>query len=111
MVETSGSCKISDFGISKQGDDPDGRAFTAMRGTVAWMAPEVLQTPEGGYDSKIDIWSVGCVLSEMLTAKRPWHGSADFPVMMKVHSNLGSFSIPPPDNDIGFPRESSTAFA
>ncbi|KAL0071902.1 hypothetical protein AAF712_000825 [Marasmius tenuissimus] len=86
--------KSSDFGISKQGDDPDGRAFTAMRGTVFWMAPEVLKPSKGGYDSKIDIWSIGCVLAEMLTAKRPWYGEADFPVMLKVSEQKSSPPLP-----------------
>jgi serine/threonine protein kinase len=37
--------------------------------TPLWTAPEVLQ---GQYNSKIDVWSLGCVLVEMLTAQIPW---------------------------------------
>ncbi|KAL0578727.1 mitogen-activated protein kinase kinase kinase [Marasmius crinis-equi] len=92
LVETSGVCKISDFGISKQGDDIDGRAFTEMRGTVNWMAPEVLERREGGYDSKVDIWSIGCVLLEMWTAKSPWEGQALFTLLLKVARE----KLPPP---------------
>jgi serine/threonine protein kinase len=36
LVETSGVCKISDFGISKK-EDVKGQAFTELRGTVYWM--------------------------------------------------------------------------
>ncbi|KAK1233009.1 hypothetical protein PQX77_003811 [Marasmius sp. AFHP31] len=95
LVETSGACKISDFGISKQGDDLDGRAHTAMRGTPFWMAPEVLNPSEGGYDTKVDIWSIGCVLSEMWTASRPWAGLADIPVMITVSRDKIAPPLPP----------------
>lgn len=79
----SGVCKISDFGISKRTDDEAG-AFTAMQGTVFWMAPEVVNTQKKGYNSKIDIWSVGCVVLEMWAGMRPWIGEEMVAVMFKV---------------------------
>ncbi|KAF9015086.1 kinase-like domain-containing protein, partial [Cyathus striatus] len=81
LVEINGSCKISDFGISKKAE---GRAFTGMKGTVYWMAPEVLDSDGKGYDSKVDIWSIGCILQEMWTGKRPWSGEELVAVMMKL---------------------------
>lgn len=85
LVETTGICKISDFGISKRTDDLNGiGASTAMQGTVFWMAPEVIDTPKKGYDKKIDIWSVGCVVLEMWAGKRPWSGDEAIAVILKV---------------------------
>lgn len=56
-----------------------------MKGTIYWMAPEVVGADkEKGYDVKVDIWSVGCVVLEMWTGKRPWHGEELWPVLMKV---------------------------
>jgi len=80
----SGTCKISDFGISKRTDDSSGGAFTAMQGTVFWMAPEVINTQKKGYNFKIDIWSVGCVVLEMWAGMRPWMGDEAVAVMFKV---------------------------
>ena len=82
----SGICKISDFGISKRTDDLHGGAFTAMQGTVFWMAPEVINTQKKGYNFKIDIWSVGCVVLEMWAGMRPWIGEEMVAVMFKVCS-------------------------
>jgi len=55
LVEPTGVCKISDFGISKKADIHRGRAFTGMKGTVFWMAPEILSSGGKGYDVKVDI--------------------------------------------------------
>ena len=87
LVEPTGVCKISDFGISKKADIHRGRAFTGLKGTVFWMAPEILSPQEKGYDVKVDIWSVGCIVLEMWTGDRPWKGEELIPVMMKVPSN------------------------
>jgi serine/threonine protein kinase len=84
LVEMSGVCKISDFGISKRTDDGSGGAFTALQGTVFWMAPEVINTQKKGYNFKIDIWSVGCVVLEMWAGMRPWMGDEAVAVMFKV---------------------------
>lgn len=94
LVEPSGVCKISDFGISKQAEDIiQGRAFTGMRGTIYWMAPEMLDSnKEMGYNVKVDIWSVGCVVLEMWTSERPWFGEEIYPVMLK----LSQQKLPPP---------------
>ncbi|CAH0489115.1 hypothetical protein KXD40_002338 [Peronospora effusa] len=61
----SGDIKLSDFGIAKILEDEDdgarsrGRAYTSC-GTDYYVAPEVLNGE--GYDSKVDLWSLGVVL-------------------------------------------------
>ncbi|KAL3696335.1 hypothetical protein R1sor_010411 [Riccia sorocarpa] len=59
--------KLSDFGASKfLHHDP----HRAMRGTPAWMAPEVVAKLDQGFPS--DIWSLGCTVLEMATGQDPW---------------------------------------
>ncbi|EIN14140.1 kinase-like protein [Punctularia strigosozonata HHB-11173 SS5] len=95
LVETSGVCKISDFGISKRTDDMNaGAAFTAMQGTVFWMAPEVVKTGKQGYNTKIDIWSVGCVVLEMWAGRRPWNEEEAVAVMFKLYGKEASPPVP-----------------
>ncbi|KKA28870.1 hypothetical protein TD95_000259 [Thielaviopsis punctulata] len=74
LLDLDGTCKISDFGISKKTDNIYGNDKTnSMQGSVFWMAPEVINPPEGkGYSAKVDIWSLGCVVLEMFVGKRPW---------------------------------------
>ncbi len=38
------------------------------------MAPEVVNPQGKGYNFKVDIWSVGCVVLEMWAGTRPWQG-------------------------------------
>lgn len=93
LLDVDGTCKISDFGISKKtdniyGDDPG----NSMQGSVFWMAPEVIR-PEGqGYSAKIDIWSLGCVVLEMFAGRRPWSKEEAIGAIYK----LGSERQPPP---------------
>jgi serine/threonine protein kinase len=84
LVQETGVCKITDFGISKKLDFMD-RAHSKMKGTSYWMAPEIVATGSEGYDSKVDIWSLGCVVLEMWTAKRPWADEREImPIIFKA---------------------------
>ncbi|KAJ3550235.1 hypothetical protein NMY22_g585 [Coprinellus aureogranulatus] len=97
LVEPTGVCKISDFGISKKASDlhQGGRAHTMMRGTVYWMAPEVVSSDGGqGYDVKVDIWSVGCIALEMWSGRRPWNDLPMMPVMFKLFTEKSSPPVP-----------------
>lgn len=96
LVEATGVCKISDFGISKRTDDVNANGqFTAMQGTVFWMAPEMINSKENGYNSKIDIWSVGCIVLEMWAGERPWSTEEMVAVMFKLY---GKAAPPVPQN-------------
>ncbi len=44
-----------------------------LQGTLAFMAPEVLRGES--YGRSCDIWSLGCCIIEMATAKAPWNAS------------------------------------
>ena len=60
--------KISDFGVSRfMGDKSTKMTFV---GTVAWMAPEVIRHEP--YSEKVDVWSYGVVIWELLTQQRPY---------------------------------------
>ncbi len=62
--------KITDFGTSKQFDNHP-RPFTFL-GTPAWLAPEVIRAEDAS--EKVDIWSYGVLLWELLTCEIPYRG-------------------------------------
>ncbi|CEJ56335.1 Putative Serine/threonine kinase [Penicillium brasilianum] len=96
LLDLDGTCKISDFGISKKTDDIYGNDSTnSMQGSVFWMAPEVIQSQGQGYSAKVDIWSLGCVVLEMFAGRRPWSKEEAIGAIFK----LGSLNQAPPIPD------------
>ncbi|KAJ4300748.1 mitogen-activated protein kinase kinase kinase [Kalmusia sp. IMI 367209] len=93
LLDLDGTCKISDFGISKKTDNIYGNDITnSMQGSVFWMAPEVIRSQGQGYSAKVDIWSLGCVVLEMFAGKRPWSKEEAIGAIYK----LGSLNQAPP---------------
>ena len=96
LLDVDGTCKISDFGISKKTDNIYGNDVTnSMQGSVFWMAPEVIRSQGQGYSAKVDIWSLGCVVLEMFAGRRPWSKEEAVGAIYK----LGSLNQPPPIPD------------
>lgn len=73
--------KIGDFGISKilMGTSDLASTFT---GTPYYMSPEVLK--HEGYNSKSDVWSIGCILYEMCALCHAFDGKSLMAVMYKI---------------------------
>lgn len=97
LLEIDGTCKISDFGISKKSQDIySNNAEMSMQGTIFWMAPEVIHSmvedKKQGYSAKIDIWSLGCVVLEMFAGQRPWSNEAVVSAIYKI----GKTKLAPP---------------
>jgi mitogen-activated protein kinase kinase kinase len=46
------------------------------------MAPEVVK--QSGHTKKADIWSVGCLVVEMLTGEHPWAQLTQMQAIFKV---------------------------
>jgi len=93
LLDLDGTCKISGFSVSKRTDDIYGNDITnSMQGSVFWMAPEVFRSQGQGYSGKVDIWSLGCVVLEMFSARRPWSKEEVISAIYK----LGSLNQAPP---------------
>ncbi|KAF2459290.1 hypothetical protein BDY21DRAFT_370090 [Lineolata rhizophorae] len=96
LLDIDGTCKISDFGISKRSNDIYVNDSTNnMQGSVFWMAPEVVRSQGQGYSAKVDIWSLGCVVLEMFAGERPWSKEEAIGAIYK----LGSLNEAPPIPD------------
>jgi len=72
LVDARGNIKLGDFGSAKflGNSSHEMKTSAGLNYTALWCAPEVFQ---GRYNFKCDIWSLGCVLIEISTAKAPWH--------------------------------------
>jgi mitogen-activated protein kinase kinase kinase len=103
LVDQKGGVKISDFGISKrvnassllnenttQGKKAANRV--SLQGSVFWMAPEVVK--QTAYTRKADIWSLGCVIVEMLTGQHPHPNCSQLQAIFKIGRGVGEQARP-----------------
>lgn len=81
LLDHNGVIKYVDFGAAKvlarQGRTlVHGLAATkpnkSMTGTPMYMSPEVIKGENPGRAGAVDVWSLGCVILEMVTGRRPW---------------------------------------
>ena len=97
LLTRDGSTLVADFGIARS-SDADTRITSAglAVGTPMYMSPEQA-SGEGRMDGRSDIYSLGCVLYEMLTGSPPFTGSSPQAVAAK------HLSQPPPPLRTGPP--------
>ncbi|KAL9891810.1 mitogen-activated protein kinase kinase kinase 4 isoform 2-T2 [Glossina fuscipes fuscipes] len=88
LVAGGNSLKLGDFGsaVKIQAHTTIPGELQGYVGTQAYMAPEIFtKTNSGGHGRAVDIWSVGCVVVEMASGKRPWaQFDSNFQIMFKV---------------------------
>jgi mitogen-activated protein kinase kinase kinase len=99
LVDNKGTIKISDFGISKKleqsnilGNASNNRHRPSLQGSVFWMAPEVVKQTE--YTLKADIWSLGCLVVEMMTGNHPFPDCSQLQAIFKIGGGTASPTIP-----------------
>jgi len=84
LITTEGVAKLLDFGIAKlMGSDLTRESSTL--GTAPYMSPE--QTRGGAVDGRTDVWSLGVLLFEMLTGRRPFDGASDAVVIYAIRND------------------------
>ena len=74
FIGRDGTLKIGDFGLARA--YTPGQHLTGLVVSLWYRAPELLMGCTT-YDSKIDLWSVGCVLAELFYYTDPLFGAAD----------------------------------
>jgi eukaryotic-like serine/threonine-protein kinase len=96
MLTTTGEVKVLDFGIAKEAVSGDaltasltGTQTDVIRGTPAYMAPEVLL--ENAPDARSDIFSLGVVFYEALSGSHPFRA----PTLLGTADNILHVSPPP----------------
>ncbi|KAK4480500.1 hypothetical protein RD792_013575 [Penstemon davidsonii] len=87
--------KVSDFGLAKfYSTDKDHVTLTAARGTIGYVAPELINRSIGDVSYKADVYSFGMLLMEMVGLKRDMVENSDnssqyFPQWIYRHLDKG----------------------
>jgi serine/threonine-protein kinase len=90
-----GHTKVIDFGIAKARDSSLETKTGVLKGRANYMAPEQLTRRA---DRRVDIFSVGAVLFEVLSGRRLWQGMGEIEILAALtRGEIPSLSAVRPD--------------
>uniref|UniRef100_A0A0L0NWU4 Mitogen-activated protein kinase n=1 Tax=Candidozyma auris TaxID=498019 RepID=A0A0L0NWU4_CANAR len=89
LINENCDLKICDFGLARV-QDPQMTGYVSTR---YYRAPEIMLTWQK-YDTEVDLWSVGCILAEMIEGKPLFPGRDHVHQFSIITELLG---LPPPD--------------
>ena len=95
LLSETGQLMLSDFGVAKMIDSEETQGLTATGaaiGTPEYMAPE--QALGKKIDHRVDIYSLGVILYELVTGRRPFTADTPMEVVVKQMRD----PLPPPSN-------------
>jgi serine/threonine protein kinase len=83
MIESGDRVKVTDFGIAKPTDSAEHLTLTgSLLGTPSYMSPE--QARGSALDGRSDLFSLGCVLYEMVAGRRAFRGESITALLFKI---------------------------
>jgi len=86
MIDSGGSAKIMDFGIARAIREKSITGSGVIIGTPQYMSPEQVEGKD--IDLRSDIYSLGIVLYEMLTARVPFEGETPLTIGVKQKTEI-----------------------
>ncbi len=90
LIDEDGRPKLADFGLARAVTEVTQTSTGTVMGTVAYLAPELVQRGEA--DARTDIYAVGIMLFESLTGRQPFTAPSAIEVATRhVHED-----VPPP---------------
>jgi serine/threonine protein kinase len=100
LIEASGKPCVADFGVALK--DEDFGKSGGVAGTPAYMSPEVARGEGHRVDGRSDIFSLGVVLYELLTGRRPFRGDSPREI---IEALTQTEPRPPRQTDDTIPKE------
>lgn len=88
LIDRQGVIKLADFGLARAFNVPM-RAYTHEVITMWYRAPEILLGKQR-YGCPVDMWSLGCIFSEMLTNYPLFAGDSEIDQLFKIFHVLGT---------------------
>ena len=83
LISFDGEVKVADFGLAKARGRMVQTQAGVVKGKLAYMSPEQLRGDE--IDHRVDVFGLGIVLFELLTAQRLFLGPSDMDTLRKVY--------------------------
>ncbi|EDQ93011.1 uncharacterized protein MONBRDRAFT_13254, partial [Monosiga brevicollis MX1] len=87
LIDELGHIKIADFGLARRVNLPS-RPYTPNTQTLWYRAPELLLHSHT-YGAAVDLWSMGCLMAEMLTGNSIFMGRDEIDMITRIFRLLG----------------------
>ncbi|MDX2087734.1 MAG: protein kinase [Kofleriaceae bacterium] len=84
IVSTTGLVKMIDFGIAKAQTQQHRTQTGRVKGKLAYMAPEAITGARGELDARSDLFAVGVIAHELLTARPLFASKNEYETLLKV---------------------------
>ena len=91
LIAEDDTPKVTDFGLARVTDESVMSQSGEVAGTWAYMSPEQVTAKRMGLDSRSDVFSLGVVLYELLTLRRPFQGDTTHQIAAQI------IAVDPPD--------------
>lgn len=88
LLNNRGELKICDFGLARQYGSPL-KPYTHLVVTLWYRAPELLLGAKQ-YSTAIDMWSLGCIMAELLSKQPLFNGKTEVDQLDKIFKTLGT---------------------
>lgn len=89
LITKDGELKIADFGLARPYSlDPKNRKYT-NRVVTLWYRPPELLLGERNYACAVDLWGVGCIMSELFTREPLMKGTTEQHQLQLIADNIG----------------------
>jgi len=86
--QKKGALKLADFGLARAFGIPI-RTYTHEVVTLWYRAPEILLGSRH-YSTPVDVWSIGCIFSEMANQRPLFPGDSEIDQLLKIFQKLGT---------------------
>lgn len=102
MIDENGEARLTDFGLAKSVLDAPATLSDELKGTVHYMSPEQVRVRGPQQDERSDVYSLGVVLYELLTLRKPFPGESFAQVL---HALQRRDAPPPRKHNPRIPRD------
>lgn len=82
LIDSDFNIKLADFGLAKKFGTNSVSVMKSFVGTILYSCPEIVQSQT--YTNKADIWSLGCIIYELMTFSQPFNASNPLTIAKKI---------------------------